>query len=156
VRCRCNTDEVEYRAAALALVQSGLKDLGYQYFNLCVPNPLLRIVWCRSTHCSLNAARDCGWQSTNRTPSGTFMWNATRIPSGIPALVDYVHSLGLLFGVYSDACVSCAWMTLAGLTCLSLVVIILATSSAGWRIGSGVWVTSSPTRIHLPGGVRIT
>ena len=84
------------------------------------------------------------------------MWNATRIPSGIPALVEYVHSLGLLFGVYSDACVSCAWMTLVELTRLSLVVIILATSSAGWRIGSGVWVTSSPTRIRLPGGVRIT
>ena len=43
---RCDTDEAQYRAAALALVQSGLKDLGYQYFNLCVPNPLLYIVWC--------------------------------------------------------------------------------------------------------------
>lgn len=41
MRYRCNTDEAQYRAAALALVQSGLKDLGYQYFNLCVTNPLL-------------------------------------------------------------------------------------------------------------------
>ncbi|KIJ64233.1 carbohydrate-binding module family 35 protein [Hydnomerulius pinastri MD-312] len=76
----CNTDEAQYQAAAQALVQSGLKDVGYKYFGL-----------------------DCGWQSTNRTSSGTFMWNATRIPSGIPALAEYVHELGLLFGVYSDA-----------------------------------------------------
>lgn len=40
------------------------------------------------------------------------MWNAVRIPSGIPALADYIHSLGLLFGVYSDACVHCVRMTL--------------------------------------------
>ena len=34
--CRCNTNEDQYRTAAQALVDSGLRDLGYKYFNLCV------------------------------------------------------------------------------------------------------------------------
>ncbi|KAF9235698.1 glycoside hydrolase family 27 protein [Melanogaster broomeanus] len=76
----CDTDETQYHAAANALITSGLKDLGYRYFNL-----------------------DCGWQATDRTSSGEFMWNATKIPSGIPALADFVHGLGLFFGLYSDA-----------------------------------------------------
>ncbi|KAG9310120.1 glycoside hydrolase family 27 protein [Chiua virens] len=76
----CDTVETQYRSAAHALVQSGMRDVGYRYLNL-----------------------DCGWQATERTPSGTFMWNETRLPSGVPALADYVHGLGLMFGLYSDA-----------------------------------------------------
>lgn len=76
----CDTDESQYRAAAKDLVASALPSVGYNYFNL-----------------------DCGWQGTNRTANGTFTWNTTRIPSGVPALGSYVHSLGLKFGVYSDA-----------------------------------------------------
>ncbi|KZT18611.1 carbohydrate-binding module family 35 protein [Neolentinus lepideus HHB14362 ss-1] len=76
----CDTTEDQYHTAAQALIKSGLSSLGYQYFNL-----------------------DCGWQGTNRTENGTFTWDATRIPSGVPALASYVHGLGLKFGVYSDA-----------------------------------------------------
>ena len=50
--------------------------------------------------------RGCGWQSTERASSGKFMWNTTQIRSGVPMPVDYLHSVGLLFGVYSGACVN--------------------------------------------------
>ncbi|EGN98593.1 glycoside hydrolase family 27 protein [Serpula lacrymans var. lacrymans S7.3] len=76
----CSTTEEQYLTAASNLIDTGLKSLGYEYFNF-----------------------DCGWQGTNRTASGTITWNETRIPSGIPALGQHVHGLGFKFGVYSDA-----------------------------------------------------
>ena len=42
------------------------------------------------------------WQIA-RYPNGTIEADPTKFPSGIPALVDFVHSLGLKFGLYSDA-----------------------------------------------------
>lgn len=76
----CNTVESQYKTAASSLVSLGLDKLGYQYVNL-----------------------DCGWQAKARTSNGTFAWDTSIIPNGIPALASYVHSLGLKFGVYSDA-----------------------------------------------------
>ncbi|KAI3618004.1 glycoside hydrolase family 27 protein [Moniliophthora roreri] len=75
----CGATETQYQVQARALVDLGLKDLGYQYLNL-----------------------DCGWQGTSRNASGGFTWNTERFPSGIPALASFVHDLGLKFGVYSD------------------------------------------------------
>lgn len=46
---------------------------------------------------------DCGWTLPNRTSDGTLTWNPARFPSGYPALGDFIHGLGLGFGVYSDA-----------------------------------------------------
>ncbi|KAK0221588.1 glycoside hydrolase family 27 protein [Armillaria fumosa] len=68
----CDTLEDDYHAAAKALVDLGLADAGYKYMNL-----------------------DCGWQGTERDSDGSFTWDSSIIPSGIPALADYVHSLGL-------------------------------------------------------------
>ncbi|KAK7018038.1 hypothetical protein VNI00_018434 [Paramarasmius palmivorus] len=76
----CGATEAQYRSNAQKLVDLGLKQVGYEYLNL-----------------------DCGWQGTKRDSSGGFTWNTTRFPSGIPALASFVHSLGLKFGVYSDA-----------------------------------------------------
>ena len=42
----------------------------------------------------------CG---SGRFPNGTIMHDPVRYPSGIKALADYVHSLGLRFGIYLDA-----------------------------------------------------
>jgi hypothetical protein len=56
---------------------------------------------------SWDIARDCGWQSDTRTLLGEITWNQTRIPSGMGALGDYIHGLGLRFGVYSSAYVNC-------------------------------------------------
>ena len=43
---------------------------------------------------------DC-WQ-ISRDANGTIQPDPIALPSGIPALVDYVHSKGLKFGLYSD------------------------------------------------------
>lgn len=58
----------------------GLKDRGYSY-----------------------ATVDCGWTLPNRTANGTLTWNPDRFPDGYFVLGDFIHSLGLGFGVYSDA-----------------------------------------------------
>ena len=58
----------------------GLADLGYYYVTT-----------------------DCGWANKTRTSNDTITWNPTLFPNGFPALGDYIHSLGLGFGVYSDS-----------------------------------------------------
>jgi len=42
---------------------------------------------------------DC-WQSS-RDADGTVQADPTKFPSGMPALVDYVHSKKLKFGLYT-------------------------------------------------------
>ena len=37
-----------------------------------------------------------------RSPDGKLQPDPKRFPSGIPALADYVHKLGLKFGIYED------------------------------------------------------
>mmetsp|Transcript_11199 Transcript_11199/g.28718 ORF Transcript_11199/g.28718 Transcript_11199/m.28718 type:complete len:497 (-) Transcript_11199:255-1745(-) len=75
----CNVNEEDVRAAADLVVDLGLKDLGYTYINV----------------------DDC-WHG-ERLANGTITHDAAKFPSGIKALADYVHSKGLLFGIYSDA-----------------------------------------------------
>ncbi|RFU82641.1 glycoside hydrolase family 27 protein [Streptomyces triticagri] len=63
------------------LVSSGLKKSGYD------------IVWL-----------DGGWQAdTPRDAQGRLVAHPDRFPSGIPALVDYLHKRGLKAGIYTDA-----------------------------------------------------
>ena len=75
----CNISEQTIRAAADAMVSSGMKDAGYQYLVI----------------------DDC-WHGT-RDAHGDIQPDPQRFPSGIKALSDYVHSKGLKFGIYSDA-----------------------------------------------------
>jgi alpha-galactosidase len=75
----CNVSDELIRGMADAMVKSGMKDAGYQYVVI----------------------DDC-WQ-VSRDQDGNIMADAQRFPSGIKALADYIHSLGLKFGIYSDA-----------------------------------------------------
>ena len=75
----CNVSEKLIRETADAMVSSGMKDAGYKYVVI----------------------DDC-WQ-VKRDADGTIVADPERFPSGIRALADYVHSKGLLFGIYSDA-----------------------------------------------------
>lgn len=68
------------RAMALALVTSGMKGLGYTYVNL-----------------------DGGWDLMQRTASGQLQPDPKKFPQGIKPVADYVHSLGLKFGIYTSA-----------------------------------------------------
>jgi alpha-galactosidase len=67
------------RQTADAMVKSGMKDAGYQYVNV----------------------DDC-WLK-ERDQEGNPIPDPQRFPSGMKALGDYIHSLGLKFGIYSDA-----------------------------------------------------
>jgi alpha-galactosidase len=75
----CNVSEEMIRSMADAMVKSGMKDAGYEYVNI----------------------DDC-WQ-VSRDASGNIVADAQRFPHGMKAVGDYIHSLGLKFGVYSDA-----------------------------------------------------
>jgi alpha-galactosidase len=75
----CDIHEDLIHDIAHAAVDLGLKDAGYSYINL----------------------DDC-WQ-ISRDDDGYIQEDPDAFPSGIPALSDYVHSLGLKFGLYSDA-----------------------------------------------------
>jgi alpha-galactosidase len=77
----CAPNETIVHSNAQALKDLGLAALGYNYVTV-----------------------DCGWTLPNRTANGTLTWNPARFPSGGGAtLGNFVHGLGLKFGVYSDA-----------------------------------------------------
>ena len=76
---RCDIDEAMLREVARSLVSTGLRDAGYRYLNV----------------------DDC-WQ-THRASDGHIQPDAKKFPSGMKALGDYMHSLGLRLGIYSDA-----------------------------------------------------
>ena len=75
----CNVDEAKVRRVADAIVSTGMKDVGYRYVVI----------------------DDC-WHGT-RNADGFIQEDRAKFPSGIKALADYIHSKGLMFGIYSDA-----------------------------------------------------
>jgi alpha-galactosidase len=75
----CDVSDALMRSMADGMVKSGMKDAGYQYIVI----------------------DDC-WQ-VNRDANGNIVADARRFPSGIKPVADYIHSLGLKFGIYSDA-----------------------------------------------------
>ncbi len=72
-------DEGVVRETADAFVRQGLMDAGYEYIVI-----------------------DDLWEDDERV-DGRLTWDQARFPGGIPTLVDYVHSKGLKFGIYSCA-----------------------------------------------------
>ncbi len=75
----CNVNEQMLRDIADAMVESGMKDAGYQYI----------------------VVDDC-WHG-ERDSLGFIHPNPENFPSGMKALIDYIHSKGLKFGIYSCA-----------------------------------------------------
>jgi len=76
------------KAQALALKNSGLQKLGYQYVNL-------DDFWYQCP----------GPQGPNVGPYGRWVTDSSRFPAhgdtnGIQAFADYIHSLGMKFGIY--------------------------------------------------------
>lgn len=82
----CEINEELVREVADAIVARGLKDAGYEYVVI----------------------DDC-WHG-DRDSLGFITADPVKFPSGIKALADYVHALGLKFGIYSDA----GWTTCGG------------------------------------------
>ena len=73
----CNINETLIRQMADAMVNSGMRDLGYQYV----------------------VVDDC-WFNPNRDSAGNLQGDPSRFPSGMRALGDYLHARGLKFGIY--------------------------------------------------------
>lgn len=76
----CYPSETIMKTNAQGLVNLGLNELGYDFVTT-----------------------DCGWNANYRNSTGQLVWNQTLFPSGGQALSDYVHGLGLKFGMYSGA-----------------------------------------------------
>jgi alpha-galactosidase len=74
----CGVNDSVIRGAADAMVAKGLQKVGYQYINI----------------------DDC-WQKS-RSPSGVIQPDPATFPN-MPDLIQYVHSKGLKFGLYSSA-----------------------------------------------------
>jgi len=74
----CNVSEAVVKSMADAMVETGMKDVGYEYINI----------------------DDC-WMD-GRDGDGKLKANTAqnKFPSGIAALADYVHDLGLKIGIY--------------------------------------------------------
>ena len=68
------------RAMARSLAVSGMKALGYTYVNV-----------------------DGGWDLRARTAGGDLQPDPKKFPKGIKPVVDFVHALGLKFGIYTSA-----------------------------------------------------
>lgn len=75
----CNVSEKLIMGMADAMVESGMQDAGYEYIVI----------------------DDC-WQ-VDRDANGEIVVDPERFPNGMKHLVDYVHSKGLKFGIYSCA-----------------------------------------------------
>lgn len=76
----CTIHETLFREMTDLIGSLGLQELGYQYINI----------------------DDC-WMAATRTPQGKYQADPQKFPLGIKALGDYVHSKGLLFGIYTSA-----------------------------------------------------
>jgi len=70
----------QIRETAAAIVSSGLKDVGYEWIIL----------------------DDC-WHPQKRDSAGNLEVNTKFFPNGMKVVADYVHSLGLKFGLYTSA-----------------------------------------------------
>lgn len=72
-------DEAKIKAAADAMVSSGMRDAGYQYLVL-----------------------DDAWMAAERDDKGALQADPVKFPKGMKEIGDYIHSKGLKFGIYED------------------------------------------------------
>lgn len=77
-RCDPSLNEKSLMETADLIVETGMRDAGYEYVNL----------------------DDC-WQ-IGRDESGNIIVDSKRFPNGIKYLADYVHQKGLKFGIYTS------------------------------------------------------
>lgn len=75
-----NIDEKLVKETADIMVSSGMAAAGYNYIVL-----------------------DDGWMTKERDENGDLIPDPVKFPSGMKAIIDYVHSKGLKFGLYNCA-----------------------------------------------------
>lgn len=79
-RFQTRIDERLVRETAEAMIETGMRDVGYRYVVI-----------------------DDGWEAPERDASGDLLSDPERFPSGIGDLTAYAHDRGLRFGIYTDA-----------------------------------------------------
>lgn len=77
----CDVDAALLQSSAEAIVDLGLRDLGYQYVIL----------------------DDCWSAGRNTSGNGSIIADLTKFPNGMAAVAEGIHDLGLKFGMYSSA-----------------------------------------------------
>jgi alpha-galactosidase len=77
-RFMCSVDERIVKACADAMVNSGMKEAGYQYVVI----------------------DDC-WMERDRDAQGNMVVNKSKFPSGMKEMGKYIHDKGLKFGIYT-------------------------------------------------------
>ena len=102
----CKIDEKIIRETIVALSNSPLSKVGYEYVNI----------------------DDCWAES--RSSSGEILVDVKTFPNGIAPLVDLAHSVGLKLGIYSDA----GFKTCAGRPGSLNYEVIDASTYASWKI----------------------
>ncbi|XP_050728352.1 alpha-N-acetylgalactosaminidase-like [Eriocheir sinensis] len=76
-------------------------------YNCISQNLMMQMAELMSTDGYLSAGYDvvclddC-WMDMERDADGRLQPDSSRFPSGIPALADFIHTLGLKFGIYED------------------------------------------------------
>jgi alpha-galactosidase len=75
--CAAALDEAKVKANAQALIDSGMRALGYRYVNL-----------------------DACWQQQGRDAAGYRRFDPARLPDGIGSLSDWIQKRGLSLGLY--------------------------------------------------------
>lgn len=82
---RSSISERKIMEMATAMVSSGMKDAGYEYVIV-----------------------DDGWMLADRDSTGHQVPDPRKFPHGMRFLADYIHGLGLKFGIYaSPGCFTC-------------------------------------------------
>lgn len=76
---REEVNEIKVKGVADGMVRSGMKDAGYEYIII-----------------------DDGWMTDQRDSNGHVIVDSKKFPSGMKALGDYIHNLGLKLGIYSS------------------------------------------------------
>lgn len=76
----CDIDEDLIKETADAMVESGMKEAGYEYINI----------------------DDC-WMASERDEDGNLQSDPETFPNGIEGVAEYVHEKGLKLGIYSSA-----------------------------------------------------
>lgn len=76
----CDIDEDLIKETADAMVESGMKEAGYEYVNI----------------------DDC-WMAPERDADGNLQPDPETFPNGIDGVAEYVHEKGLKLGIYSSA-----------------------------------------------------
>ena len=100
---RCDISEDVIKEVAQAIVDSGLRDAGYKVCSGWTHHPMglcsrPAFAWA-AQYVNLD---DC-WMASRNKVTGRITPFRDKFASGMKALGDHIHSLGLLFGVYSDA-----------------------------------------------------